>query len=193
MNNIFKKNINNVYEYVDLTRNVRRFNNASYIDGYNDSVLDHTARVVFLSLEFAEYLKKDFNLEIDTVLLMRIAMFHDLAEIETGDMSGPVKDEVPEIKELMEMVEQEYLKRIFYKEFIDKIYDGNSLEYKIMKLADKYDVYLQMYLISGKYHKKTSQFSKINSIMVNTMHKIKEMDIYKTYFTNYLEFDGVES
>jgi 5'-deoxynucleotidase YfbR-like HD superfamily hydrolase len=190
VDNIYKKSINDVYEYVDLTRNVRRFNNASYIDGYNDSVLDHTARVAFLSLEFAEYIKKEFNKEIDTVLLMRIALFHDLAEIETGDMSGPVKDDIPDMKNLLEIVDQEYLKRIFYKEFIDKIYDGNSLEYKIVKLADKFDVYRQMYIVSGKYHKKTTQYSKINYIMVNTMNKIKNMEVYNEYFKEYIIFDG---
>lgn len=188
----YKKNIKEIYNFIDTTRHIKRFNNISYIDGYDDSVLDHSARVAFLSVELAEHLKKEFSLDINLFLVVKIAMFHDLAEIKTGDLSGPVKDEVPEIRRLLELVEQEYLKKIFYKDFIDLIYNSLSLEKQIVHLADKLDVLLQMRILQNKYPKRTNQYKNIKNVEKTTLDRVKRIDVYNIYFKDFLNLEEVD-
>ena len=190
MNNIYKKHINIVYHYIDLTKTVKRFNNSFKVDNYEDTVLDHTARVIFLSTEFAAYLKDKYDLQLDLLIIIRMATFHDVAETETGDMNGRIKDENNGIRDLLEKAERKYLKTFLTKEFIKQLYfDETSLEFQVMKLADKYDVYLQMIYLKDNYYKKSPQYKRIIKVILNTIDRINSLDIYNKYFKEYLSLD----
>lgn len=190
MDNIYKKHINIVYHYIDLTKTVKRFNNSFRVDNYEDSVLDHTARVIFLSTEFATYLKEKYKLQLDLLTIIRIATFHDVAETETGDMNGRIKDENNGIRDLLEKAERKYLKTFLTKDFIKQLYfDDSSLEFQVMKLADKYDVYLQMIYLKDNYYKKSPQYKRIMKVIVNTIERINSLDIYNKYFKDYLPLE----
>jgi 5'-deoxynucleotidase YfbR-like HD superfamily hydrolase len=188
---MYKKDIYDIYRLVDKTRHLKRFNNVSYIEGYEDSVLNHSGRVTFLAIEMAYYLMKEFNVSVDVFLMVRIAMFHDLAEMKTGDLSGPVKDEVPEIRRLLELVEQEYLKDVFYKSFINQIYNDDSIERQIVFLADKLDVLFQMNILENKYPKRTDQYKNIQHIKKAALKRIEKIDIYKKYFKQFFKLGDV--
>ena len=184
--NIYKKSLKDIYSYIDLTKNIKRFNNNFKINGYHDTVLDHTARVTFLATELASYIEK--HIDIDLLLLTRLCIFHDVGEVETGDISGRVKDTNKGIRELLEKAEIKYLKKILDQKFIDKLYFNKNIEFQLMKLADKYDVYLQMKYLREDFYKKSPQYKKISKVLKHTLNKIENMKIYKLYFKDILDF-----
>ena len=87
---------------------------------------------------------------------------------------------------IFKQIEQNFLKEYFDEKFIKNIYDESKFEYKIMKLADKYDVYLQMKLIENNYPKTSTDYKNVVLTLNNAVNCIKNMDIYK-YFKKDLE------
>lgn len=186
MVNEFKKDIKKIYNAFNDMSKLIRFNTTKKFNGYHDSVLSHTSRVMFLSLNFASYLKEKHKMNIDMELLMKMAAYHDLAEIKTGDLPAPIKEAHEHVDSLFKEIEQNFLEEYFDSNFIKEIYDENKLEYKIMKLADKYDVYLQMKLIENNYPKTSQDYKNVIQTLNNSVSAIKDMEIYK-YFKDKID------
>ena len=77
---------------------VRRYHQEGHV--YRQPVSEHTWRVVVVLLHFFPRASP---------LLIKTAIYHDVAERYTGDTPAPVKTSHPEIKKVLEGMEKEFL------------------------------------------------------------------------------------
>lgn len=119
-----------------------------------ENLAQHTASVAILSMIFADYLKtKNYN--IDSEKVVKMAIIHDLPEVLTFDISkqsltylgkngNDLKNEIEKqaIADIFKNFEKTLAK--YYEELFYELKEGKSLEAKIVKFADGYDVLIQI-------------------------------------------------
>ena len=92
---------------------------------YADNDATHTFRAAAIGLFFALYEKEKMGMEIDIQRLIGKILFHDLPEVFSGDVKGPVKHQSAEIKKAFEELERSTAQKIlnwvpdFLKEYIE--------------------------------------------------------------------------
>ncbi|MEM0053070.1 MAG: HD family hydrolase [Nitrososphaeria archaeon] len=106
-----------------------------------ETVAEHTFEVALITLAFALKL----NDKIDREKALTMALVHDLSESVLGDTPKALTERLSE--KVKHMIECETVKNITGSEDIRKIFEeyanGESLEAKIVKIADKLSTILQ--------------------------------------------------
>jgi putative hydrolases of HD superfamily len=105
-----------------------------------ESVADHSFRVALIAMVLAD------GRGLDTLKTMRMALLHDLAEAETGDLTPPQKEADPAgFKRAEEAAMQRILEKLppayigAWREFSE----GSSEEARLVKDADKLEMVIQ--------------------------------------------------
>lgn len=111
-----------------------RYNNRRRLQ--EESVAEHTCFVTLFCLKIMAQLDLDHETERKILIL---AALHDVAESRTSDIPHDVKSNYPEIKSILEKVEDDYY-REHWASYLDEINDPDDLCHNILKLADTYSV-----------------------------------------------------
>jgi len=112
-----------------------------------ESVADHSFRVIFISMILGDILKKKYTINFEK--LLRISILHEIPEAEITDLAlGPALSVGRDVKH---RAESAAFKMIFEKfDFADFYFNTwmefettDTIEGKIVKLADKIDMMVQ--------------------------------------------------
>lgn len=138
-----------IFAYVERMKYIRRWALMRSLREEND--MEHSFQAAYVAHALAIIRNEYFNGSADVGRVLEIAMYHDLSETITGDMPTPVKHINPQMKALYGGLEKTAKERLLstlpeelkapYSTFIDP--DTDSLEYKIVKAADKLSAYLK--------------------------------------------------
>lgn len=116
-----------------------------------ESIADHCYRVSLLAMIFADCLNEE-GMEVDVETVMRIALLHDIAESQLGDIPHPATRYIPEdIKEKGERAAVQDMVGAFgkigdrYVALWQSFEDASSLEAKIVRVADKLEMMIQAF------------------------------------------------
>lgn len=124
-----------------------------------ESIAEHTIKTVFTAMEIC----REMGLKDKEERIIKMALIHDLAETLTSDIPKPVKEKLD--KRNIDEVSIEYFKTIIKDEELVKIYEeyikGESIEAKIVDLADTIATYIQSVNYRTQYGIKTEHLETI--------------------------------
>ena len=117
-----------------------------------DTDTEHSFRATALAIFFALLEKYKYGKKIDVLRLVGKVLCHDIPEIRTGDVNGPFKHSIPELKEEFEIYEKETAMDIveqlpvclhsFFTDYMvnakDETYEG-----KLVDVVDKVDALIK--------------------------------------------------
>ena len=111
-----------------------------------ESVSDHCFRVAFISMVIGDFFREELKLDVEK--LLKIALIHDVGEIILGDINFKGKKalgfEHVSVKE-REIVEEFFkFNEDYYKLFLE-YEERSSVEGKIVRAADKFEMMLQVH------------------------------------------------
>jgi 5'-deoxynucleotidase YfbR-like HD superfamily hydrolase len=152
-----------LYELLEIRRmGMPRAHTSFVVKPY--SVAEHSYYLaVLIELYFEEFMVKVLwqpVTEQDKLNLIVKALFHDIAEIKTGDIPAPFKGIVsrvsPDLRECEEEVENQLLKKIYQvssgKEYIQEPLPGShKLAFKFFDLLEFLLSRVQEYLMGNKF------------------------------------------
>jgi 5'-deoxynucleotidase YfbR-like HD superfamily hydrolase len=118
------------FNLVYRLNNIIRYANVPRIS--KESVTVHLYHVAAIVMEL--YTKYDFNLEKALVM----ALSHDIPETEIDDISHSTKSKFPDVAKALKSAESALIKEYpsFMCDAIQEFEDGNTLEAKIVQIAD---------------------------------------------------------
>lgn len=149
------KSLLSVFLTLQVTKELPRqgFINFGFKRNDSDSVAAHSFTVAAFAYFIAKQLKQD-GLEIDPDHVLRVALIHDMGEAISGDIGYHVKRIAGDALDKVEL--QTFSMLIDPLSFADEIkalyteYNAsNSVESKVVKLADALDALTQMLLTPG--------------------------------------------
>ncbi|OPZ67762.1 MAG: 5'-deoxynucleotidase YfbR [Firmicutes bacterium ADurb.Bin467] len=99
----------------------------------------------------ATYKNRRYGGDVDVEKVLLYAVYHEAAEVITGDLASPIKYFNPGIREAFKGIERmasaklmEYLPDDFREDFEKLLFpDENSYEWKIVKAADRISAYVK--------------------------------------------------
>lgn len=116
-----------------------------------ENVAEHSHDVAVLAHALAVITRDVFGVDCDPDKCAALAMLHDASEIFTGDLPTPIKYHNEELTRSYKEVEHQASERLLsylpeamrpaYSALLDP--DEDSLEYKLVKAADKLSAYLK--------------------------------------------------
>ncbi|MCS7365878.1 MAG: HD family hydrolase [archaeon GB-1867-035] len=147
-----------------------------------ENVAEHTIKVAVISLHIARILNEKQAMNIEKILKM--ALIHDFPEAIISDIPRPIKIKMgdKELNEISLQALEDLLSKLecnselieLFKEFIR----GESLEAKIVILADTAATYLQCIVYETEYGIKTSYLKEIKEATYSRLLKyLKEMNL----------------
>ena len=109
-----------------------------------ESLYEHTAEVAILAHALAAIENSRFGGHVDAGTCVLLALYHDTAEILTGDLPTPVKYHDANLRDAYKQVEREASERLLHKlpenlrgEYAPLLLAEDSVEAKFVKAADK--------------------------------------------------------
>lgn len=118
---------------------------------HRENLMEHSCEVAQLGQALAIIGNEKFNKSIDVDKVATLALYHDVAEVVSGDLPTPIKYYNDSIKTTYKNIENKIIDKMLEKvpEFSSKEYqlylkpDTNTEEYKIMKIADILSSYVK--------------------------------------------------
>lgn len=146
-----------------------------------ESVADHSFRVALISMVLAD------ERGLDTLKAVRMALLHDLAEVETGDLTPTQKGADPASFKLAEEAAMSKILENLTTKYIEawrEFSDGSSAEANLVRDADKLEMVMQAaeYQGSGGDRMKLMRFwhAEINDVYAKSIRdRIKSRSGYK--------------
>ncbi len=116
-----------------------------------ENIMEHSQQVSVIAHALALIYNKNFGGNVDVAKTVLLAQYHEVGEVITGDLPTPIKYFNPEIKTAYKDLEVKACERLIamlpdnlkadYEEYI--LPDHGTLEYKIVKYADRISAYLK--------------------------------------------------
>lgn len=116
-------------------KKIIRYNHRNRLQ--DESVAEHTCFVSLFCLKIMAQLNLTCEQERQVLIL---AALHDTCESRTSDIPHDVKENYPEMQEILDRVEEDYYKQN-WENYFDVVYEPDGLVHNILKLADAYSVY----------------------------------------------------
>lgn len=117
----------------------------------DENIKEHSWDVAVIAHALCLIENKIYGGKVDEYKVLSYAMYHETGEVITGDLPTPIKYFNAQInsayKDLERQAEEKLLAKLpeelkqAYTEFV--IHDENSIEYQIMKSADKLSAYIK--------------------------------------------------
>lgn len=145
-----------------------------------ETLTDHICEISLLCLTLYKDIKSKFpKANIDLGKLLERALVHDLEETITNDIPRPVKYLIPEMKEMMDKVSENYMEVISKQVGVDllsewRVCKDKTLEGFIIKTTD-------MILVARKAYREIALKSNLEMMTV-----LDEVTIYMNELLNYL-------
>lgn len=116
-----------------------------------ENIMEHTEQVVVIAHALAKIKNILFNGTVDTEKVLLYALYHEAGEVITGDLPTPIKYFNEEIRSAYSALEENACHKLLnmlpdeLKEDFEQyvIHDVNSVEYKIVKFADRISAYIK--------------------------------------------------
>ncbi len=175
------------FAYLDRMKYIKRWSLMRSVR--EENIMEHTEQVAVIAHALCLINNKIFggNANVtDTVLL---AQYHEVGEVITGDLPTPIKYFNPEIKNAYKDLEKNSCERILnmlpielkteYEKYI--LPNEESLEYKLVKSADKLSAYLKCV---EEVKAGNSEFKKAKESIYKEIKNLglKETDYYLKHF-----------
>lgn len=137
------------YAYISRLKLIKRWGLMRNTQSENDS--EHSLQVAFIAHGLAVISKYKYHKDVNLEKVVVLACYHDVSEVITGDLPTPIKYYNSNIKnsykdlertasmQLLNMLKPEY--RDEYSSYL--LPDKNTLEYKLVKAADKICAYIK--------------------------------------------------
>ena len=116
-----------------------------------ENIMEHSQQVAVIAHALALINNKILGGTADISKVVLLAQYHEVGEVITGDLPTPIKYFNPEIKSAYKDLEKNASERLInmlpeslqgeYREYI--IPDESTLEYKLVKCADRLAAYLK--------------------------------------------------
>ncbi len=138
-----------------------------------ESDAEHTFSCCLLALKIIE----DRKLELNTEKVLKILLFHELGEIDVGDIT-PVDNISKEEKYNKEKIAIERISKVFEMPEIIELWlefeENKTKEAKFCKMIDKLDAVMQ----SKVYSSEQNESEPFNEFYENALDKIKGYENY---------------
>lgn len=107
---------------VNRMRFIRRYGTSLTL--HQENVAEHSYYVILYAMMLADHLNSKGSYRVDTLKVMRSAVFHDMDEARSGDFQRPFKYRSPELQKLINTVS-----RLEFKDMlIDMVQDLETLQ-----------------------------------------------------------------
>ena len=143
---------------------------------FPETVASHSYQVGILSLFLIEKYKKEYN--IDELKILKLALIHDIGEVNGIDLPHPIKEKYPELNTITRESESEEIKNLLGEEYYKLFLEYNfaaTVENAIVEIADAMSclIYAQEEIKLGNtYFKRVENESKVRLDILN-----KELEV----------------
>lgn len=97
---------------------------------FNQDISQHSFNCTFIAMELCNNVE-----DVDSNKIIKYVLCHDLAEVFSGDASGEAKKYHPELKEVLDKIEQQWFNE-HLPDYLKDVFDLNPQEKLIAKCAD---------------------------------------------------------
>jgi len=133
-------------EFNDVVELNKKVFELSFLNRYNshprivnENLTTHMYSVAFVSMLLYDYYKSTHN-GLDLPKILKMALIHDVCELETSDVSHVAKSKYKELKQVLDRIEEDFTKETFkdeqYVNLMKEFNVGESVEAQIVKMAD---------------------------------------------------------
>ena len=137
------------FAYINRMRFIQRW--ALMRNSYSENIQEHSHQVAVLAHALAVLRNEYFGGQVDAGQVAAAALYHDAAEILTGDMPTPIKYYNPDIRDAYKNVERVAERKLLdmlppelretYADVLADDKDGDI--YPLVKAADKLSAYIK--------------------------------------------------
>ena len=141
--------MNRFYAYLSRMRLIRRWGLMRNTQPEND--LEHAAQAAMIAHGLALYAVKHYHRQVDPEHVLALALYHDAAEVITGDMPPPIKHPNPAIRQAMGAMEELAVEQLCqmlpqdmqadYRPYLEG--EHGSYEHRLVKAADRICAYVK--------------------------------------------------
>jgi len=137
------------YAYMARMKLIKRWGLRRSTREENDQ--EHSLQVAMIAHALAVIKNKRYGGKVDPQKAVLLAVYHEAAEVITGDLASPIKYFNPGIRDAFKKIEKmaseklmTYLPDDFQDEFAPLLFpDEQSEEYRLVKAADKISAYVK--------------------------------------------------
>lgn len=141
--------MNRFFAYLARMRFIRRWGLMRNTQPEND--LEHAAQAAMIAHGLALHAQSRYRREVDAEHVLALALYHDVAEVITGDLPTPVKHHNPAIRQamrrmealavtqLLEMLPQDL--QALYRTYLEG--EPESYAHQLVKAADRICAYVK--------------------------------------------------
>ena len=137
------------YAYMARMKLIKRWGLRHNTREENDQ--EHSLQVAMIAHALATYKNRRYGGNVDVEKVLLYALYHEAAEVITGDLASPIKYFNPGIRDAYKEIERmasekllDYLPADFQKDFRELLFpDEESYEWRIVKAADRISAYVK--------------------------------------------------
>ena len=137
------------YAYMARMKLIKRWGLRHNTREENDQ--EHSLQVAMIAHALATYKNRRYGGNVDVEKVLLYALYHEAAEVITGDLASPIKYFNPGIRDAYKEIERmasekllEYLPEDMKEDFRELLFpDEESYEWRIVKAADRISAYVK--------------------------------------------------
>ena len=137
------------YAYMARMKLIKRWGLRHNTREENDQ--EHSLQVTMIAHALAMYKNRRYGGNVDVEKVLLYALYHEAAEVITGDLASPIKYFNPGIRDAYKAIERmasekllDYLPEDFQEDFRALLFpDEESCEWRIVKAADRISAYVK--------------------------------------------------
>ena len=137
------------YAYMARMKLIKRWGLRHNTREENDQ--EHSLQVAMIAHALAVYKNRRYGGNVDVEKVLLYAIYHEAAEVITGDLASPIKYFNPGIRDAYKEIERmasekllDYLPEDFQEDFRALLFpDEESCEWRIVKAADRISAYVK--------------------------------------------------
>ena len=137
------------YAYMARMKLIKRWGLRHNTREENDQ--EHSLQVAMIAHALATYKNRRYGGNVDVEKVLLYALYHEAAEVITGDLASPIKYFNPGIRDAYKAIERmasekllDYLPADFQEDFRALLFpDEESCEWRIVKAADRISAYVK--------------------------------------------------
>lgn len=137
------------YAYMARMKLIKRWGLRHNTREENDQ--EHSLQVAMIAHALATYKNRRYGGNVDVEKVLLYALYHEAAEVITGDLASPIKYFNPGIRDAYKEIERmasekllDYLPADFQEDFWGLLFpDEESYEWRIVKAADRISAYVK--------------------------------------------------
>ena len=137
------------FAYMSRMKHIKRW--ALMRNTWQEDIAQHSLQVGMIAHALATYKNRRYGGKVDVEKVLLFALYHEAAEVITGDLASPIKYFNPGIRDAYKDIERmaseklmDYLPADFREDFQPLLFqDERAYEWKIVKAADRISAYVK--------------------------------------------------